>query len=672
MKDIVKQFLIFLFCLIWVLPASAQYIPETYDFFVEDKLLSVDLSPDGSKVVMIEENPFGQAQLRVLDLESGKYIPTSALNDVRVKSAVFADNDRILAGHYILADMKLPNGVKANYGGKLLDYMPNVLHKRMLAYSLSRDVKVDMFKDPSFKVGQNLNLGRITSVLPGDPDHILMPAQDGNPSLFKVNLNTGLAKRIEKGRPSTVFWQANDDGVPVMRIDSDFYGNYVKIYTRPSEGGSWSKLVTLREKNFKETAPIAQARAEAGGKDIFYVAGRPEGADLTSVYKYDFKSKSYLEKVTQNTAVDVHAFIVDKSGKFIGTVFFEDHLTYEFVDPAYKSQLETLRQKLGDEVNIFIQQVSSNGSRWLIYTEGPQEPGKYYTYSVPTQNLKSLASRTAKLRSSHLGQTEVINYTATDGTPLKGYLTHPPGPRSTADAMIVLPHGGPEARDYISYDPMVQYLANQGFRVFQPNFRESSGYGEAFAQAGYGQWGGVMQDDITDGVQHLIASGITYPGKICIAGVSYGGYAALMGAVKTPDLYSCAISINGVTDLIAQAKFDAKKFKGDRDLVDYVYKSIGHPRKDKARLQQTSPAMRASEIKIPVMIFQGTLDQTVPPDQGQRMRDALKAAGHAPKYFEIKMDHNLTHDDAKRKRTKFYPYMKVIQDMADFADEHTQ
>ena len=662
------RLLIVIFALLSWSSASAQYIPETYDFFVEDKLLSVDLSPDGSKIVMLEENSFGQPQLRVMKIDSGENIPTPALNDIRVKSAIFADDNHILAGHNVLADMKLPNGVKANFGGQLLDYMPNVIHRRLLSYSLTDDSTVEMFKDPSNKVRQNLDLGHVTSILPNDPDHILMPARDGNPSLFKVNLKTGAAKRVEKGRPATTFWQVNNDGVPVIRVDSDFYGNFIKIYTRPSDGGSWSKLVTLRERNVQDAIPVAQA----GDKDVFYITGRPEGADITSIYKYDFKSKIYLEKITTNEAVDVYNVVVDTGGRFIGAVFFENYLSYDFVDPTYETHMDAIGRELGNEVNIFIKKVSSNGSRWLIYAEGPREPGQYYTYSIPTRTLKSLVSRTSKLKTSHLGQTEVVQYIATDGTALKGYLTHPPGPRNSQDAMIVLPHGGPQARDYISYDPMVQYLANQGFRVFQPNFRGSAGYGEKFSEAGYGQWGGLMQDDVTDGVNHLIDSGVVKPGKICIAGVSYGGYAALMGAIKTPDLYSCAISINGVTDLVEQAKFDVKKYKQDRDLVNYIYKSIGHPRKDKAQLLQASPTMRADEIKIPVMIFQGTLDATVPPDQGQRMRDAMKAAGKDAKYIEIEMDHNLINEDSKRKTTKYYPYMKVIQDMAGFAEEHTQ
>src|SRR5262249_34265217 len=150
---------------------------------------------------------------------------------------------------------------------------------------------------------------------------------------------------------------------------------------------------------------------------------------------------------------------------------------------------------------------------------------------------------------AELGETLIIKYAGRDGTKLPGYLTLPPGKDGKKLPLIVMPHGGPEVRDFVRYDYWAQFLTNRGYAVFQPNFRGSGGYGKAFAEAGHRQWGRRMQDDVTDGVKALIADGTADPSRICIVGASYGGYAALAGGAFTPDLYKCVIAIAGVSDI---------------------------------------------------------------------------------------------------------------------------
>src|SRR5690606_12942613 len=148
--------------------------------------------------------------------------------------------------------------------------------------------------------------------------------------------------------------------------------------------------------------------------------------------------------------------------------------------------------------------------------------------------------------------------------------------------LILMPHGGPEVRDVFMYDRDTQFLATRGYAVFRPNFRGSSGYGRAFAEAGYGEWGGRMQDDLTDAVAHLVSTGVADPERICIVGISYGGYAALAGAAFTPDLYRCAVSIAGISDLVEHARYVIRE--GDEEERDYIRRSIGDPRQDRDRL----------------------------------------------------------------------------------------
>jgi dipeptidyl aminopeptidase/acylaminoacyl peptidase len=239
------------------------------------------------------------------------------------------------------------------------------------------------------------------------------------------------------------------------------------------------------------------------------------------------------------------------------------------------------------------------------------------------------------LASVALGSQQQIEFKARDGSEIPAYLTLPPGKPGSALPLIVLPHGGPEARDYPRFDWIVQFLATRGYAVLQPQFRGSTGFGDAFREAGYHQWGGLMQDDLTDGVRAMIAQGIADPHRIAIVGGSYGGYAALAGAAFTPDLYACAASINGVADLPAMMRSVVPVFGGVISASMSEWKArIGGPHDP--NLEAKSPINSVPSIKIPVLLAYGAGDGVVPIEQSQRMANALTAAGK--KVTLVKLD----------------------------------
>lgn len=185
----------------------------------------------------------------------------------------------------------------------------------------------------------------------------------------------------------------------------------------------------------------------------------------------------------------------------------------------------------------------------IVSAEGPRQPATYYLLDRTTHQTQTIASAYPTLQTGDLGEMKPYNYVARDGLPIPAYLTLPPGKAPRALPVVVMPHGGPDDRDEMGFDWMAQFLANRGYAVLQPNYRSSSGYGHKFTEAGLHQWGLTMQDDISDGVKKMIADGIADPKRVCIVGASYGGYAALAGAAFTPDLYACAASWAGVSDL---------------------------------------------------------------------------------------------------------------------------
>ena len=269
---------------------------------------------------------------------------------------------------------------------------------------------------------------------------------------------------------------------------------------------------------------------------------------------------------------------------------------------------------------------SLDGTKTLARVETPSSPPVYYLVDFTAHRADIAAEEYPALSGVALGEVKEFSYKARDGTAIPAYLTTPATKSSKPIPLVVLPHGGPQARDYLTFDWLPQFLASRGYAVLQPQFRGSTGFGDAFREAGYRQWGGLMQDDVTDGVRAMIEQGVADPRRVCIVGASYGGYAALMGAAFTPDLYSCAVSISGVTDLPALMRETVPIYGGTLSTTLSIWKArIGAP--NDSNLAAKSPINAVQSIKVPILIIYGTGDGVVPNEQSERMARVLKAAG---------------------------------------------
>jgi len=229
-----------------------------------------------------------------------------------------------------------------------------------------------------------------------------------------------------------------------------------------------------------------------------------------------------------------------------------------------------------------------------------------------------------------MAEMKAISYKTRDGLTIHGYLTVPKGMPPKNLPVVVNPHGGPWYRDSWTFNPEVQFLANRGYAVFQMNFRGSVGYGKAFWEASFKQWGKTMQDDITDGVNCLIKEGIADPKRIAIYGGSYGGYATLAGVTFTPDLYACAVDYVGVSNLFTFLKTIPPYWK---PMLDMMYEMVGDPQKDSALLAASSPVFHVDKIKVPLMVAQGAKDPRVNIDESNQIVNALKQRGVEVEYL---------------------------------------
>jgi dipeptidyl aminopeptidase/acylaminoacyl peptidase len=470
------------------------------------------------------------------------------------------------------------------------------------------------------------DLGAIRSFLPKDPNHILMELDGFNGrSLFKVDLETGRGEQMERPSESVVGWWLDVEGAPVVRITAS--SGTIRLFRKDADG-KWKKFASMRVKEMKERPdydPVGPS--DQPGK--YYVLASPPGKDRVGLYLYDIEKEQFGEPVIENPTYDLESARVSRDGKHVIRHCYRAHVRVcTFSDSKVEAHMRGVRKYFEESANVYTWDTSEDGKSFLLYVEGPRDPPGYYYYQVDQRNIEIIGVERKALVDTLRPKSTVISFLSRDGQQLSGYLTTPASatPQSKLP-MVLMPHGGPEARDTLEFNPWVQYLVARGYAVFQPNFRGSDGFGRKFAESGYGEWGRKMQDDLTDGVKALVNLGSVDAARVCIVGASYGGYAALAGAALTPDLYKCAVSIAGISDLDDFIGWRKRNWGSDSEGYTYWLKAIGNPDRDEQRLREVSPLTQADKIKIPILLIHGSDDYVVPIAQSKAMKKALDKFG---------------------------------------------
>ena len=506
-----------------------------------------------------------------------------------------------------------------------------VAGRQIQAIDIDGGNPVSLFADAPMGARFGLNLSRVVDVTPDDPDHIVMAAWNRDSTdLFQVNVNTGLATPLAYGRSNTVGWDT-EDGQPALRYDVNRRGTELSVYGRDADDPEdWSRIAKIR---LEEVAREWEFAGDAPGVGKIYVRARRDGADTRNIYEYDLRARTTGEIVAHIPGFDMQrAFAID--GEYAGASYVADTTTYVLKDAKLQSHWSAVRRYFKDLANVRIVEIDKDRTRMLLLVGGPRSPGDYYLYDFAKRNLDFIASDRPWLDPDSLATVDTLKSPMRDGTTITSYLTRP-NVGNGALPLVVVPHGGPEARDAIDFDPLAQAFAAQGWLVLQPNFRGSDGYGLAFAEAGHRQWAKRMQDDVTDAVLDLVERGVADRKRIAIYGVSYGGYAALMGTIATPDLYRAAVSRAGPVNLGEMLDFERREDGPDSATYQYWVKSIGDPKLDKAAIEAASPELRAGEITVPVLLMHGTDDGIVPVRQSVVMKKALEKAGKRVTYIEF-------------------------------------
>ena len=459
---------------------------------------------------------------------------------------------------------------------------------------------------------------RIIDDLEDDPNHIIIGLNKRNPQIhdpYRINVNDGKMDMIAENPGNISEWMTDHDGKLRIAITSD--GVNTSILHRASESEKFESILTT---DFKVS--VSPLFFTFDNKNLYVASNR--GRDKSAVFKFDLNNAQEEKLIFEHDEVDVSGLMYSRKRKVLTGVNYtvaKNEMTF------FDTWRQDIQQKLEENLHgyeVGITSFSEDETKAVVVTYSDKSRGTYYYYDIDKNKLTELGEASPWLNEEDMSDMKPVQYRSRDGLVINGYLTLPKGTNGKNLPVIVNPHGGPWHRDSWGYKSEIQFLANRGFAVFQMNFRGSTGYGREFWEKSFKQWGKLMQDDISDGVNWLIDEGIANPDRIAIYGASYGGYATLAGLTFTPDLYACGIDYVGVSSLFTFMESMPPYWELYRKML---YEMVGHPDKDKELLASASPLLHIDKIKVPLFIAQGANDPRVKKSESDQIVEALQNAG---------------------------------------------
>ena len=433
-----------------------------------------------------------------------------------------------------------------------------------------------------------------------------------NPEVVEIDVQTGEQKVILRPQRSVTSWYADGDGNVRLGLSNDNETGKITALYRPDGEGNFKTIIKQKQERYS-TMPIPRIFLP-GGKAL--VMSRHEGTD--AIYEMDLNTMEFGRKVYSDPKYDVSGMVANREGNGIGRITITRNRAENiWFDPEMKEIQAVLDESFGKGT---AEIVSADKSRKniLFHVAQPNQQGGYFMFNTATGETKMVGWMNETLKDASMNPVRTITYKARDGKSVDAVLTLPRLKPAKALPLIVLPHGGPWARDEESWDIWAQPLAELGYAVVQPNYRGSSGFGKAWEAMSDGNWGMSMQDDLDDSVAYLAAQGIADAKRVCVMGWSYGGYAAARAAQRNPELYRCAIAGAGVYDIPKMTAYDRNY------LGEYGSKYIGSAA---SRLADVSPARNTDKKWAPILIVHGAKDQRVPVAQARFLVERLKASG---------------------------------------------
>jgi len=456
------------------------------------------------------------------------------------------------------------------------------------------------------------------------PDEVLVGINADNPQLhdvYRLHLGSGeLVKEIEN--PGYAGWLADEDLAVRCAIAPLPDGSF-DVLVRDSGEGEFRHLLSVPAEDATSTDVVSFS---GDGRSVLMISAA--GSDTGRLTRVDLATGESTV-LAEDPEADVSGVLLhpDTRDPLIVMVL-RDRMTYTVLDPSVADDLKAVRAlHPGDPT---FSDRDEADTTWLIAFTVDAGSVTYFMYDRVTKTGRLLFSARPALDGYELAPMEPFSFTARDGLLIHGYVTFPPGLGRTGLPAVVDVHGGPQVRDTWGYNPEAQWFANRGYLCIQVNYRGSTGYGKAFIAAGDREWGGKMHDDLIDAVGHAVGQGWADKSKVAIYGGSYGGYAALVGAAFTPDVFCCAVDIVGPSNLKTLLETIPPYWA---PMIAQLYRRVGNPETDADFLWSRSPLSRAHDIRIPLLIAQGANDPRVKQAESEQIVAALTEAGIDHEYM---------------------------------------
>jgi len=615
---------------------AAKGLPPIADFFSNPEFTGALLSPSGKYLaVKVSNQNSKRDMLGVVDLATNAVKVVGNFSDADIGAYQWVNDERLV---FTATDRDLAQGD--------IRYAPGL-------YAINRDGS--KFRQLAMRNGQPFvtNGSSLTSrdllpwhtyLLPqrGAQDSEYIYVQDRifssngeylYTNLLKLNTLNGRVSSSVKRPGDSYFWLLDNKGEPRLTMTSE-KGGTNSVYYRDPANDEWRKLTDFE----RYTGRGGAFRPVSFGPDgTFYVVSRTAGKDTSAVFTYDIATGKLSDKPLVNLeGYDFSGSMIVRDNKLLGVSHLTDAWGTSWIDPGMKTLQEKIDKMLPNTINQLTLPARPETPWVLVNSFADIWPRRTLLYNTDTDKLTLIGASFPAIDPNQMARKELVHYKARDGLSIPAWLTLPKGDGKNLP-LVVLVHGGPWVRGgQWEWDPSAQFLASRGYAVLEPEYRGSTGYGSRLYRAGFKQWGLKMQDDVTDGTRWAIDKGYADAKRICIAGASYGGYATLMGLIKEPNLYKCGVEWVGVSDInlmYTGSWFYASDFTDDYKRYGMPV-MIGDQEKDAEQLKATSPLLRASEVKQPLLMAYGGADTRVPLPHGTKFYKAVKETNPNVEWIE--------------------------------------
>lgn len=487
----------------------------------------------------------------------------------------------------------------------------------------------------------------IIDMLPEEPNHILLSIDgdfNSQDEIRRIDIRNGRFRELEDGFRGVQHWKTDAESEP--RFGWGVWEENRIAYWKNLEGG-WEQISNADWYSrygiygFDETP------------DHLIVSAR-SGSGTEGLYRLNIPSGQIVDTILDNETSDIDRIVMDRdSGRVVGASYVDTLRRYHYFDRKRAGLLRAMQKALPD-YEISIEDFDHAAGRYLLLARTDQEPGVYFQYDRKAKSLAQVTATRPAFPSELSAPTQEIKIAARDGTEIPVFVTTPNGMDAQNLPAVVLVHGGPHARDDAEWDWWAQFLASRGYVVIKPNFRGSEGYGPAFMRAGYGEWSGLMQTDVTDATQYFVDKGVIDANRICIAGASYGGYAAMIGVIQEPELYQCGVTVNGANN-IPRLKTQDAAYWGTANWRNNIGLE-GHSDED------ISPFHQAKKITKPVLVMASKDDTRIRIVDSENFHSRLKSLGKNTQFVEI--------SDGGHSMDTMNARMILLREMETFLSEH--